>query len=86
VNNELERMWEEAYVAYLELLSQHLLGDAEGSHENLINDRRCPGRYSRLAPAEWEVLPLEPTRSEGYSCTSPLRTVSDLIIFVNTCL
>ena len=34
VNNELEGMWEEAVVAYCEVLSQDSVGWTEGKHEN----------------------------------------------------
>jgi hypothetical protein len=34
VNYELEGMWQEAVVAYCEVLSQHSVGGTEGKHEN----------------------------------------------------
>jgi hypothetical protein len=35
MNNELEKIWKEAVMAYCKVLSQHLLGGTEGKHKTL---------------------------------------------------
>jgi hypothetical protein len=39
MNDELERMWEEAVVAYLIVLSWYSPGGIEGSHKNIYVPR-----------------------------------------------
>jgi hypothetical protein len=34
MDDELERVWKETVMAYFMVLSRHLLGEAEESHEN----------------------------------------------------
>jgi hypothetical protein len=44
VNDELERICNEAAVAYFKLISRNLPGGPEENHETLRQDSRCPGR------------------------------------------
>jgi hypothetical protein len=36
MNNELERIWKEAVVAYFNVLSRHLPGEAEENYEKSV--------------------------------------------------
>jgi hypothetical protein len=40
----------------MELLLRHLPGGTEENYENLIQDSRCPGRYSNRVPPELERI------------------------------
>jgi hypothetical protein len=63
MNDELERMWKEAVVAYSKLPSWHFLGETGENEENHNQDSRCPARDSNQAPSEYksDALPPHPT-------------------------
>jgi hypothetical protein len=46
MNDGLERMWKEAVVAYFKVLSRHLPGGTEESHEN--SSFRIPGLQAEI--------------------------------------
>jgi hypothetical protein len=56
-NNELERVWKKAVVAYFEI------GGTEKTSRILSQNRRCPGRYSNRARPDYKLewLPHELT-------------------------
>jgi hypothetical protein len=54
-DNELERMWKEAVVAFLKVLSRHLPGGTEENDENLSQNCRSPGRDLSPGPPEYEA-------------------------------
>jgi hypothetical protein len=53
--NELERIWKEAVVAYIQLLPRHLPGGTGENHENLSNNSRSPVRDFNPGPPEYET-------------------------------
>jgi hypothetical protein len=59
MNNELGRNLE-GEVGLIEVLSRHLPGGTEGTHEKTYRNSCNPGRDSKRAPHEYEsrVLPL----------------------------
>jgi hypothetical protein len=52
LNNESEKMWKEAVVAYFKLLHWHFRGNNEENHENLSQYRPCPEWDSNRRPSE----------------------------------
>jgi hypothetical protein len=55
VNDQLERMWKKAVVAYFKVLSRHSPGGTEENHEILSQDSRCPVRYLNTGLPEYEA-------------------------------
>jgi hypothetical protein len=55
VNNELERMWKEAAMAYLKILTRHLPGLTEELHENYQSE--LPVSWPRFEPHTSELEP-----------------------------
>jgi hypothetical protein len=50
-NNETESMWKEVAVFKFEAVTQHLLGETQGSHRISVMTINVPGRDSKLAPS-----------------------------------
>jgi hypothetical protein len=44
MNVEVERVWKEAAIAIVKVLSRHLPGDTDENHENSSQDSRSLGR------------------------------------------
>jgi hypothetical protein len=65
MNDELERIWKEAVMAYFNVLSRHLSEGTEANHEKICPDVRTRGRDLKLEPPEYEaeVLNTLPQRS-----------------------
>jgi hypothetical protein len=55
MNDELERIWKEAVVAWFKLLSLHLPGGTEEHNANSCHDSRSPGRDLNLRSPEYEA-------------------------------
>jgi hypothetical protein len=64
VNKELERIWNEAIVAYFKVLSRHLPGGTEENHGNLSQDSRSPGRDLNSEPSEYEACKVQFTNND----------------------
>jgi hypothetical protein len=68
MNNELERIWEEAVMTQLKVLSRRLPGGTKEIHENLSQDSLSPGRDLKLGPPDEEA---------GVLTTRLLRTMKN---------
>jgi hypothetical protein len=44
MNNELERMWQEAVIAHFKVLSQNLPQETEENHKNTVRKVWCPAK------------------------------------------
>jgi hypothetical protein len=53
MNNELENMWKEAVMAWLEVLFRNLPGWSKENHDNLSDKRVGPGQDSSHTPPGW---------------------------------
>jgi hypothetical protein len=65
VNNELERTWKEAVIAYFKILSCHFLEELIKIMKKFSQDSSCGGQDLNQAPPEYksEALYLESTFS-----------------------
>jgi hypothetical protein len=54
MNHELERIWKEAVVAKLKVLTRYLHGVTDKAHKNVGHDSLSPGRNLNPGPPEYE--------------------------------